>query len=168
MNLCFRSALRIILTTAVMIVAVPLIWTNGPIGASIAAQTSCSCQWTSVTYNSGSYTAGGSMTWTVESGDGSVKYILNNKTMTVAFNLGNTSVSGTLSNELRIAVPNGLVAVGYMMNTIVVRDNGVDTVGIVQSNSGQSYLSVWKVGYNAWSASTNDTRVQGQLVFEVQ
>lgn len=126
--------------------------------------------WTDVTYSSGNFTAGGSMTWTVDSGDqGTYMYTVIGTTMMVQFYINNTTVGGTPANDLRIAIPGGYTAATgpTSYTTCFGDDNGtIDVIWAVVS-SGGSYIGLWKKAFGAWAASTNNTDVRCTVIFEV-
>src|SRR3990167_787127 len=70
-------------------------------GSLISAAT-----WTTPTFSAGDFTASGSMTWTVDAGDVvTYAYTIINKVMTVLFYIDPTTVGGTPSTSLQIAIP---------------------------------------------------------------
>lgn len=122
----------------------------------------------SLAFNAGDFTAGGSMTWTVGSGDVlNYGYSMNHKMMALALSLANTSVGGTLGNELRIAVPAGKTIAKRFDGTVRIVDNGVDQIGAARAVAGNTYISIFKVPLANFSASTDATAVLGQIQFEV-
>lgn len=124
--------------------------------------------WINVAYNAANFTANGSMTWSVESGDQLVyKYTLIGKTMILQVYIATSTVGGTVNTELRIAIPGGYTAASG---------------SVVQPAS--AYQSAWVAGgaginptYIAfyinpnfvtnWALSTNLTAVAGTFTFEV-
>ncbi len=120
--------------------------------------------WTDVTFNSGNFTGNNSMTWTLTAPDQEYyKYKKVGKTVIVAFKLATTTVGGTPSTALRIALPFTPTAV--FSAPVLVSDNGAATVfavGLTASN----LLSISLVSGSNWSASTNATSMVGTIVFE--
>ncbi len=120
--------------------------------------------WTDVAFVAGNYTGNNSMTWTLTAPDQEYyKYKKLGKTVIVAFKLATTTVGGTPSTALRIALPFTPTAV--FGAAILVSDNGAATVfasGLTSSN----LLSVSLVTGSNWSASTNATSMVGTIVFE--
>jgi len=126
--------------------------------------------WAAVTFAAGDFTASGAMTWTVAAGDVvSNRYTIVGKTLIWACALGATTVAGTPSTELRIAIPGGNTAVGYCLNPLaVVTDNGVQSVGFVDASGGNTYVSIkLNLGGTNWSASTDNTAVFFQIMIEI-
>lgn len=126
--------------------------------------------WTTPTYASGNFTASGSMTWTVDSGDVTTyAYLLLGKTMFLTVYLSSTSVGGTLSNAFRIAIPGSNTAAGTVLGTCLLRDNGTASVGQFYTGAaGATYVTVQKADASNFSASTNNTVVSGSLIFPIQ
>lgn len=130
-------------------------------------------EWTAVTYASGNFTAGGSQTWTVQSGDQTTyAYTLVGKTMTLTAELLTTSVGGTPNAELRIAIPGGFAASrAFVASGITIRDSGSSATHepmLIQGAAGVSYLSLYLLGAPNWPATTNTTNVYVNVTFEVQ
>lgn len=129
--------------------------------------------WTSVAYSSSNFTTSGGGTWTVDSADQiTLAYMLVGKTMTVAFQLDNTSVSASGVVQLQIKIPGGFVA-AKNVNAAGFFDNatgGGMTVGAVFVQAGATfvYLQVLPLGVATWNASANLTHVRGSIAFEIQ
>jgi hypothetical protein len=124
--------------------------------------------WITPTYSAGHFTASGSMTWTVESGDVvTYRFRLDGRTMMIQFGLQTTTVGGTPSNQLRIATPWGFVSTVNQYNTVYVLDNNVRGVGQVVAAAGTTFLFVTTPSAGNWSASANQTYLYGQIAFEV-
>lgn len=129
--------------------------------------------WVSPAFNAGNFTASGSQTWTVGSGDvATYAYLLVGKTMTVSFNIQNSSVGGTPSSELRIAIPAGQTSVaGKVIDSLIrISDAGAAlTTGYCEVGSGATAIQCFKdlTGVSNWSAATDTTIVIGQITFEV-
>lgn len=143
---------------------------NFSLGLYERARTTAAGIWTSVAYNSANFTASGSMTWTVDSGDQvAYAYMMIGKTMFISFTFNNTSVGGTVSTELRFAIPAGFLALNNAtISAIRSFDSGTDTVGFCGTVAGAGYIRCWRGGFTNWALSTNNTSVQGLAIFEVQ
>lgn len=126
-------------------------------------------EWQSVAYSAGNFTAGGSMTWTVDSGDQvAYSYMLIGHTLFLAATLNTTTVGGTLGNELRVAVPGGFTcANSATLGAIRAFDSGTDTVGFAAAQSGAAYVRLFRGGFSNWAASTNNTSIQINVVLQV-
>lgn len=127
-------------------------------------------EWIPVPYSAGNFTASGSMSWTVTSGEQiTYAYMLIGKTMTLEYAINLSTVGGTPDTELRIAIPGGFVAqTTAVLSAIRAFDNGSDTVGFNGSVAGQTYIRSWRSGFSNWAASTTNTTVQGVAIFQVQ
>lgn len=123
--------------------------------------------WSSVSYNAGDFTASGSMTWTVASGDvGMFKYVQVGKTMHVHLVLTTTTVGGTPSTGLRVALPGGVTLSGASRGVYWYLDNGTEGFGgyVVVG----SYVEFFKSNSGTnWTASTNNTAIYASITFEI-
>lgn len=126
--------------------------------------------WITPAFSAGDYTASGSMTWTVDSGDVSVNaYRVSGKTLTRAFGIITTTVGGTPSNELRSANPNGYTAAGRVFNGGVMNDNGTAANGYLDTKSaGNGYVGFFLNSGANWQAATNNTAALSSISFEIQ
>ena len=127
-------------------------------------------QWITPAFSAGTFTGAGAMTWTVEAADvQTFAYTLIGKTMIVAFYLGNTSVGGTPSLYLQIAIPGGFVAAKNALTLFLHNEAAVgNTVGYMQVGAGASVITLHKINGAEWLASANITHVFGTISFEVQ
>lgn len=123
----------------------------------------------SVPYAAGNFTGNAAMTWTVDAGDQiTYSYAIVGKLIFVFFALNTTTVGGVVDLELRIALPNGFLAVSTTVPAAIRSyDNAVDTVGFCGTVATLGYIRCWRGGFSAWAASVNNTAVQGLLVAEV-
>ena len=128
-------------------------------------------EWTDVAYSGANFTANGSMTWTVQSGDVTTfSYTITGKTLTADFYLVNTTVGGTLNTTLQIAIPAGFTAAKSQRTpTVTYQDNaGTETVGTCEVTNGATVLSIRKLGSGNWTAATDTTNVLGRCTIAVQ
>lgn len=142
-------------------------WTFTP-GLKERGRSTAIGEWTSVSYNSGDYTASAG-TWTVDSGDVSYfKYTLVGKTMTVAFRIISTSTGVGMGSELRVAVPGGFVPNGIIPGACHLNLNGTYETGLMQANSA-GYIQIFRNNFTTAfpSSVTNAIDVRGQMSFEV-
>lgn len=124
--------------------------------------------WIAPSFASGNFTAGGSMTWTVESGDVFVyAYKLEGRTLLVSFTVITTTVGGSVSDSLQIAIPGGFTSNRYTASTIWYSDNGTGGFGRAQVAGSGSVIGLAKVDLGNWTLSTNNTSIQGEIAFEV-
>jgi hypothetical protein len=131
-------------------------------------RTTAAGEWTTPSFSAGTFTANGSMTWTVAAGDvGTYAYTLIGKTMTVVFTINTATVGGTPDTALRIAVPASQTAAKATANPVLILDNGTRAIGIASVGAGDSVISIQREDNASWTASANNNYVQGQITFEV-
>jgi hypothetical protein len=129
--------------------------------------------WTDVAFSASNFTANGSMTWTVASGDvASYRWIEIGKTMIVDVYLSTTTVGGTVNSELRVAVPNGrtIASTGQSFSSsgaATVVDNGVFRAGTWVAAPGVAYVSVRVAFTGTWTLSTDNTYVAATFIFPI-
>jgi hypothetical protein len=124
------------------------------------------------TFAAGDYTASGAMTWTVAAGDVSrLSYYLKGRQLLVRFALDTTSVGGTPSTDLYIAngAWGGFTAALQSNNALAVcTDNGVVDAGAsIYSVPSGVVLRMLRGAFANWTASTNNTGVNGQIWVDV-
>lgn len=126
--------------------------------------------WVTPTFSAGNFTASGSMTWTVEAGDVIVyRYkMISADTMVLQWFINTTTVGGTPSTGLRIAIPNSKVSSDSHSTTCRNFDSGTGVIGFVEVANGESYITIFRdAAVSNWTASTNNTYVRGQLILKV-
>jgi hypothetical protein len=129
--------------------------------------------WTDVTYSSGNFTASGSMTWTVGSGDQACyRWVEVGKTMVVALFLNATSVGGSTDAELRVAVPNsrtiGTTGHSYAgCGVVSALDDGTHIASEYVASPGNTYVSLIKNFGVAWNQSNNNTYIACTMIFPI-
>lgn len=123
--------------------------------------------WTTPSFAAGNYTGSGSMTWTLTSGDVALnKYIVIGKTVHWHMNLITTSVGGTPSTGLRVALPAGLTLTGASRGVHWYSDNGTEGFGGYLMTA--SYVEFYKSNSASnWTASTNNTAIYASITFEI-
>lgn len=138
----------------------------------MATASEASAQWRTVPYDSANFTASGSMTWTVEDADQQTfKYMINDRTMTVAVVLNNTSVSGTASQYLYIKIPAGHLAGSSMVNLIRLRkDSGSPFTEIASAYTmtGDDLIYVMRPDFSNQQLSSDATYVYFTITFDLQ
>lgn len=121
------------------------------------------------TYAAGNFTGSGSMTWGVDNADQNLKYSINRGVLILWVYIINTDVAGTASNELRIALPGGVLAAGGSCGIISIRDAGAQAVGFAECGAGNGYVSLYKPGAANWTLTAGDnTDVRGVLLIPLQ
>lgn len=124
--------------------------------------------WLTPTYAGTDFTASGSMTWTVASGDRTtLASVVSGKEMTVAWVLDSTTVAGTPSTQLKILIPQGKTATKTVVGVHYYSDNGTAGVGKCFVTAGQTSISLQILSGGNWAASTDNTVSQGVLTFEI-
>lgn len=122
---------------------------------------------TSVAFSAGNFTANGSMTWTVDSGDqAAFWYSLVGKLMTVGFTIKNSSVGGTLNTTLQIAIPAGKTA-AHEQWTLGWMYQGTWAWCFFNVEASGTVIKIQKADGTNWSSSTDGTFVAGEIVFPI-
>lgn len=127
-------------------------------------------EWTAVSYNAGDFTAGGTMTWTVESADvANYSYMLVGKTLFVAVNVGTTTTGGTADFKLQVAIPGGFTCTKATTTaSLYVVQSGIASTGVFDIAAGATIIKIYKsVAAPNWGLTTNDIYVQGIIAFQV-
>jgi hypothetical protein len=128
--------------------------------------------WITPTFAAGDFTASGSMTWTVESADVvSYAFQQRGKMLLVIFYILNTTVGGTLSATLKIAIPGGFTATKSVLGVAGIdNDNaGANTPLEIEVAAAATVINLYHNlnSPGTWSAATNATNVFGEFAFEV-
>jgi hypothetical protein len=126
--------------------------------------------WAEMAHANVTFTASGSMTWTVELADlFNYIYSCSGGTCVLSFIFNSTSPGGTPSNELRFSLPTGIVPVKVFNNVIRYDVAGTSTVGYATVNPSWSYVRLVKIdGTTTWANGTNNTSITGQITFAVR
>lgn len=135
-----------------------------------AGQSTGPSTWTIVPFNSGMFTGFSDMIWTVTQAD--VSYRVVGDTMTIAFNIVNSSVSGTRNGVLRMAIPGGYKIPVTMVDTVVAYDNNTPVLAKVLvlpvgTFGGDGNIWFSKADLTSWAASVALTTIQGTFSFHV-
>ena len=120
------------------------------------------------TFSAGDFTASGAMTWTVAAGDILTdSYYIRGKTVYYHFNYNATTVGGTLSTTLRRAIPTALILYPIAASIMICRviDNGTYGAGVCFIQNATSYFEINKIDNSNYAASTDNTLVQGTLIW---
>jgi hypothetical protein len=138
-----------------------------------------SARWRVVTHEQGAwiappfaatdFTANGSMTWTVDAGDvRGFAYHLRGRTLSIVFEVLNTSLGGTPSDRLLIKIPGGFTAARSSEALTYYIDNTTRGIGRAFWANGSTNLTLVNFTNVNWSLGTNQTTVIGQLFLDVQ
>lgn len=124
--------------------------------------------WTTPSFDAGNFTASGSMTWTVASGDViTYAYLIEGKKMTVAFDIQDSTIEGTPSNILKIAIPASKTATKSMLTLCRLYDNSASVVGFASVSASGTTINICRLDSANYTAGTNTNVVQGEIVFEI-
>lgn len=125
--------------------------------------------WIHVPFDAGNFTANGTMTWTVEVADQvTLAYTLVGTTMILAWHIIQSSVGGTLNNQLRIAIPDGFTSAVTLSAPNIHSNAGALPTGFATVTPGAAFVQIFKADQTNYVASTNTTSTRGQIAFEVQ
>lgn len=126
-------------------------------------------EWKDIPYSPSIFTADRGAKWEVEQADiTTLAYSIVGNTMTVAFRIVNTSVSGAQPTLLEIAIPEGRKARRAITNTLIATDNGAFFHTMAQAPAGSKTIQVSRPPTGLWAISRNQTRVIGQITIDVQ
>jgi hypothetical protein len=117
----------------------------------------------SITFSAGDFTANGSMTWTVASGDVPTDlYMVVGRALVLVFRYHTTTVGGTPNTSLLKTIPGGYATSSGWDAVVFSTDNG--TGGAARAFDGSSTQIAFSLlaGGN-WAASTDNTKVSGFL-----
>lgn len=122
--------------------------------------------WIAVPFVAGNFTAG-SGSWTLASGDQIVfKYVLHGRTLTVLFDLNNTTVTATPA-DLNIAIPGGHASAS---NAFFIAGGAVNNGGtreVFFAVPAASSIICRRAAATTWSTATDTTNVAATVSFEV-
>jgi hypothetical protein len=127
-------------------------------------------QYSTPTFSAGNFTSDAG-TWVVESADVlTYQYQIINKTMTINFYIITSTVTGT-PTQLRISVPDAKFSFSRTAVPFGYWDNQIGTGGVGQAiilpNTNIIILAK-DIASTAWTNSTNQTYVWGQITFDIQ
>ena len=125
--------------------------------------------WLTPAFVAGNFTASGSMTWGVDAGDVTTfAYHKIGTRMTVAFQIDNTDLGGTASNELLALIPGGFTAAKSVSALCKITDaGGTPTAGFVYVAASGTTINFRKIDDANWTLTAGDnTSVVGQITFE--
>ena len=125
-----------------------------------------------VTYNAGDFTASGTMTWDVASGDILVDtYYVKGRMLFLQFGYNTTTVGGTASSELRKTFPNGYTCSARGICTIRQSQDGnftfTQSFGLTQTGANTFVGFYVSVAQPNWTLTTNLTLIEGSAFFGI-
>ncbi len=129
-------------------------------------------EWIPVLYSALNFTAGGTMTWTVENGDqSSFRYTLVGKTLFFQIAIITSSVGGVADVNLVATIPGSFSALGAgnQFGTHHYYDNGTPGVGLWASATTRNgiNLNFYKTDLSNWTASANASEIRASGAFEI-
>lgn len=126
--------------------------------------------WITPAFAAGDYTGSGAQTVTLTSGDVTTcAFRLSGRTLTVSLVLSGITVGGTPSTDIQRAIPNGFVSLQEHRGAVYrVSDNGTVGQGIAIVEAAGTKIRILKIDISNWTASTDNTTIQGQVSFDVQ
>lgn len=142
------------------------------IAGSMATASEASAQWRAVPYDSANFAGSDSMVWTVEEADQvTFKYMINDRTMTVALILNATSVSGPASQYLRIRIPAGHTGGSMTASLMRLRkDSGAPFSEIASAYTfgGNDWISIMRPDHGNQQLSSNATYIYLTMTFDIE
>lgn len=122
-----------------------------------------------VPYDPSNFTAAGAMTWDVARGDQKTYgYTVVNKRLWLDVYLDTTSISGTPSGQLFVAIPGGYVAARTVQVHVPLFDNGVAADAYARVMDGDRQVEIGRMDLAALTASTRNTYVRCSMNFPVR
>jgi hypothetical protein len=132
--------------------------------------------WITATFAAGNFTANGSMTWTVDSGDvTTMAYYLRGRTLHVMWQLLTTTIGGTVNTQLLIGngAYGGFTWAKTMIANGLTADNGTSftattSTAVVQTTAAATTIAVFKQAAANYVLGANNCQITGELFGEVQ
>ena len=121
-------------------------------------------------FSAGEFTASGSMTWTVDSGDvATFKYQINGRVMTVWLTISTSTTGGTADTTLSLVIPYSKTAAATVVGFCHLNDpaSGGHQTGKIYSVSGDTHLYVKKTAEGNFGLDTNALSVQAVFSFPI-
>jgi len=123
--------------------------------------------WLTQTFSAGDFTANGSMTWTVASGDVVAdSYFIVGRNLFLAFRYQTTTVGGTPNTLLLKTIPSTYTFLAGWDAVIFGTDNGTNT-GVWCFNNASTQIGFAKLAGGNWAASTDNSKIAGCLAVPV-
>ena len=108
------------------------------------------------------------MTWTVEAGDVIYyNYMIMGRTMFLSWFIDNTTIGGTLSNVLRLAIPGGYEVDGPTRAVYRRRESGGFAHAFLTAAAGDAFIELRMFDNSNWASSTNATDLEGSATFPI-
>lgn len=131
--------------------------------------------WSSLVYVAANFAGKAAMVWTTQAANqvtfefiqfGGSGYA-GGATMVFHLHLVNTTVGGTLSNALNVAVPNNSFVLSECSGSFSYRDNGTFGTGVWEALPATSTVNFYKADKSNWAASSSATDIRATVVLSV-
>lgn len=127
--------------------------------------------WTDIAYSSGLFTASGTMTWTVDSGDISAHaYKIVGDSLHLVLVADTTTIGGSASSQLRLTLPNGATVAKTTAGTFAGVNGGGTNLpaGVWLATAGLTYVQFKiNIGSSFWTTGTNNCSVHASMVIPI-
>lgn len=125
--------------------------------------------WIAIPYGAVSFTGNGTMTWTVQAADQlRYSYMLIGHTLFLDFSFTTTSVGGVANTTLLLPLPYNYKAANSQHGTpFYYSDNGTFGIGLARVAASAQVVQLLTAGIANWTASANNTAMEGQLRIEI-
>lgn len=125
--------------------------------------------WTTPSYSAGNFTANGSMTWTVDSGDViTYEYVIFGKMMFLIFTVSASSIGGTPNTDLLLTIPASKVVAKEAHGHADFVLGATWISGSARAIIGDTKIHILRSDGAVFPALTDTAYVRGQLFFEIQ
>lgn len=125
--------------------------------------------WNDVAYSAGNFTASGSMSWTVSSGEvATYRWTVIGHTMTVEWDISGSTIGGSAGVSLQIAVPGGFTAAKATANLCLVTDGGTTQFGYASIAAAATVIQIQNsAAAGNWTTGSNNAGSNGSITFSV-
>lgn len=132
--------------------------------------------WSAVPYVGGNFVGNSAMTWTTQAANQTTfEYIqfggsgsAGGGTLIIHLHLVGTTVGGTPSTSLNVAIPNSKSALSTCSGTYSYRDNGTYGVGVWEALIVGSVINFYKLDKTTnWAASSGATDIRATVILSV-
>lgn len=124
-----------------------------------------------VTFDAANFTANGTMTWTVDSGDQvTFTYLIVGRTMEVVLALEGYTTGGVANTQLRVTIPGSYtVPTGTTQQLHWTFDNVTAKTGLILAVGGETYLRNYRdiTLASNWELVTNNGFIRGSIRFSI-
>ena len=125
--------------------------------------------WIDVPYDASNFFAKAPLEWNVgESSVTTCAYRVHGKTMTLAFKITHSALTGLPSNEIYLRVPGNYLPAREMANPVWMRSHSNRECGYATVHPGLDRVVIFRGTEERFPIEPDDFFVFGQLTFEVQ